>query len=86
MYILHELASSYGSRPSDLLCIQDRWLAYEFDNAVFMYGRWVNNKRQETDKKGRPLYSIEDILSGKPNRTHGSILEAFAAQHGLTLE
>ncbi len=84
--MLHEMANSYGSRPSDIIGISDTWLAYDFDNAVFVYGRWVNNKRQETDKKGKPLYAIEDILSGKPNRTHGSILEAFAAQHGVTLD
>lgn len=46
-----------------MLKIRNEWLAYQFDEAVFQYGRWVENKLAEVDSKGKPKYSIEDVLN-----------------------
>lgn len=46
-----------------MLSLRSEWLAYQFDEAVFMYGRWVENKLAEVDKKGKPKYTIDDVIN-----------------------
>ncbi|GIK64854.1 MAG: hypothetical protein BroJett018_26480 [Chloroflexota bacterium] len=39
------------------------WLTYTFDRAVWMWGQWVESKLAERDAQGRPVNSLEHILS-----------------------
>jgi hypothetical protein len=77
------MSTAYGRRPSELVPIDadDDWTAYQLDSAVLTFGRWVENRLAERDKKGRPKYGIKDLLrehrtvpSGP--RTEGTVPEA----------
>lgn len=39
------------------------WVSYTFDRAVWMWGQWVESKLTERDPQGRPVWSLERILS-----------------------
>ena len=41
------------------------WLAYQVDQATMTWWYFVENKRQETDDRGRPRYDLRDILAGR---------------------
>lgn len=58
------MSTAYGRRPSELVPIDadDDWTAYQLDSAVLTFGRWVENRLAERDKKGRPKYGIKDLL------------------------
>jgi len=38
------------------------WTCYRFDNAVSCLGRFVENKVNQRDKDGEPLYTVESLL------------------------
>lgn len=44
LFELHVLAAAYGQRPSDIVGIHDRWLAYQFDLACVVVGRDTERK------------------------------------------
>jgi len=52
MWTLYLTASHSRTRPSDLVCIQDDWAALQFDNAVAMVGRIIENAAQEQHNVG----------------------------------
>lgn len=73
MWLLHETAQQYGQRPSALLGIQSGWVAYEFDQAVGWFGRYVERHREETKETGPknkrrtvPRWTMQQILRGDP--------------------
>lgn len=39
------------------------WLTYTFDRAVWLWGQWVESKLAARDAQGRPVNSLERILS-----------------------
>lgn len=38
---------------------------WQFDRAVMVYGRWVDGKLKETDKHGKYINDLDDILAGR---------------------
>jgi len=70
MWQLWQTASATHSRPSDLLCVEDRLTAYLFDSAVTTFGRVIENAVQEEENKGSPSqpkwerkYTLMQLLS-----------------------
>lgn len=66
MWNLHTLAGTTHQRPSDIVGIEDRWTAYQFDSAVCMVGTTIENALQETRKAGDklvPVYTLAQILN-----------------------
>lgn len=41
----------------------DLWTALQFDNAVQWFGTYIENRLNETDPKGRPKYTLEQLLA-----------------------
>lgn len=41
------------------------WVSYQFDATVTQFGRYIENKLEEVDKKGKRLHRL-DVLLGKP--------------------
>lgn len=61
---MHSLAASYGQRPSGILGLDPRsWEAYQLDVATLQAGRYIENKLSERDKDGRPLHTLQEILT-----------------------
>lgn len=56
------MGKTYGTRPSDVLGVEDPWAAYQLDMACMTFGSWVEAKLDQHDKKGRPKYRLEDLL------------------------
>ena len=70
MWSLWRTAQENHSRPSDLLDIEDRLVAYLLDSAVSMFGRILENALQERVNVGSSShqnwtnkYEIEQLLS-----------------------
>ena len=70
MWTLYQTASATHSRPSDLLCVEDRLAAYLFDSAVMTFGRVIENASQEEENIGSPSqpkwerkYNLQQLLS-----------------------
>lgn len=40
----------------------NKWLAYQFDNAVLIFGTWVQNRLDARDSNGKPKYSARQAL------------------------
>ena len=38
---MHQLATTYSSRPSAILCLSDPWVAYQVDVATLLLGRRI---------------------------------------------
>jgi hypothetical protein len=49
MWLLHQVAQTYSTRPSKVVGIRDDWLAYQFDVAVLLVGQRV--ERMTADGK-----------------------------------
>jgi hypothetical protein len=47
MWRVYTTAKATHSRPSDLLCVVDRWAAYQLDCAVSYFGMVIENALQE---------------------------------------
>ena len=41
---MHQVAITYGVRPSTLLELTDTWAAYQFDVAVMSFAQWVESQ------------------------------------------
>lgn len=63
MWKLHNLATAYGTRPSEILGVDDGYLAYQVDLACLTFGRYVENKLAERTSKGRPKYTVEALVA-----------------------
>jgi len=38
------------------------WLAWQFDNAIALFGHWVEARLSERDEKNRPKHRLEKLL------------------------
>lgn len=70
MWRLYQTATKTSTRPSALLDIGDAWAALQLDNAVVLFGTWVENAAQEMEKRGpesaprwEPKYSMAQLLT-----------------------
>lgn len=60
--------------PADIFGIRSNpWLAYQFDNAVLLFGNWVEGKLKETDYKGKPKHKIESLLADPAKKKKNTI-------------
>jgi len=65
MWNLHVLAGATHQRPSDIVGVDDRWAAYQFDSAVCLVGTTIENALQETSEIGgkmMPRYTLTQLL------------------------
>lgn len=66
MWSLHNQAKEYSLPPSAIVGIEDEYPAWCFDQAIFTFGRWVENKLNERHekglRKGKPVHRIETLL------------------------
>lgn len=58
------MATTYQTRPSEIVGLENDWAAYCFDSAIALFGNWVEGKLMERDKAGKPKYTLEGLLSG----------------------
>lgn len=83
MWNLHNLSQKYSQRPSDLLGLDNAWVAWDFDQAVLMWGNHVQRALDECeDWKKKPEAVARDkqrvlrkLLRNKPKpvkRTNGA--------------
>lgn len=66
---MYQTMKATATRPSDLLAIDDRWTALQFDNAVTLVGNVIENAAQEQIKTGsddkpkwKNKYEMADLL------------------------
>ena len=60
------------------------WECYQFDRVVSWFGRYVENRMNELDKDGHPIYTLEELLTDKDTRTNSPEgLAWLAAQFGV---
>lgn len=53
----------YSLNPADELGIEDEWARFQFNGAVSLLGRYVQNKLNECDDKGNPVNELADVLA-----------------------
>lgn len=58
------------------------WEALQLDRAVSWFGRYVESKLHETDKRGNPRYELEDLLADQQTNSQDG-LKALAAMFGV---
>ena len=62
------------------LGLDDEWTCYQFDSAVLYFGTWAENRMNEMDDKGKPRYTLKQILSESLSDTrYEEFKQAFAA-------
>ena len=44
--------------------IRNPWVAFQFDNAIRVFGWYIENKLDERDKKGKPKWTLAQIMAG----------------------
>lgn len=77
------MAGAYGVRPSSLLGLDPTdWIAWQFDEVVLMFGRWVEAKLSERDGRGKPVNRIEKLLLpyGEAHKQDGSFLRGMVTR------
>jgi hypothetical protein len=76
-------SKEFHQPPSQRLKIFDEWAAYCVDNLVVTFGRYIENKLSETDKKGKHTYKLSDLLAEKPKKPR-SLVQMFKEKMGIT--
>ena len=56
------MGKAYGTRPSEILGIEDPWAGYQLDVAVLGFGAWVEGELGKRDRHGRPKRTLEQLL------------------------
>jgi hypothetical protein len=98
MWVLYLTAKATHSRPSDLVEIEDRWTAYQFDSAVTFLGTVIENAAQEQENHGTekkpdwgPKHQMDELLDPEfrlprpPTKKERERhhFQAFASQFGI---
>lgn len=65
MWMLHNVASAYGQRPSSVAGVVTPWEAYQLDVAVLTVGREIENGLAERDRDGQPVHTLDELLNGE---------------------
>ena len=80
------MATAYGQRPSQLLKITHSLAAFEFDNAVMYFGRYIEAKASERDAKThKPIYRLDDLLTDPKKRDKKQGLAQLAKLRGVSM-
>lgn len=73
----------YHQRPCDVFGLDDPWVRWQFDRAVFWLGNTVEAKYEERydtgKRKGERKWTLEQILSGYAMKRKGGIINLFLA-------
>lgn len=77
---LHQTCKLYGQRPSAMMAIADSWMALSFDQTLAMFGLEIEAKLKETNAKGKPKYTLKELLSDGTGTTR--ILSLLALGDG----
>lgn len=67
---------------------RDEWARWMFDEAVYVLGRYVDNKRAETTGKGkdrRPRWTLDEILTGRAEAKSKELNSEAAIQALMSL-
>ncbi len=72
------MAQAWGTRPAELLGIAEPWWAWMTDRATLALGVYVESKLAETDKRGKPRWTVEQILAGEARKRRGSFAQLVA--------
>jgi hypothetical protein len=86
------MCQKFGARPSEILALRaNPWLAWQFDQAVSLFGAWVEAKLSERERRsGKPRHRIEDLLlpGGRWERPLKATAATFArgVGRGLVVE
>lgn len=80
MWKLSQLAEKAAKRPSDIVGIDDEWAAYQFDQAVIFVGVYINNKLNELDEEGKPIYTLGELLTDQSTRIVNPVVELAGIQ------
>jgi hypothetical protein len=67
LWILHSLADSYGSRPSEILGVETPWGAYQLDVVTLLTGRAIQKKIDE----GHDPFAVQPALQDVFRNPHG---------------
>jgi hypothetical protein len=90
MWTLYNRCQTFQQSPSGTIGIRaNPWLAWQFDNAVFTFGRWVDSKLNERDKKGKPKHKIEALLGIQkvmPEMPAEQVIRMLEAAFGVTMD
>lgn len=62
LWMMYQKAKVYQEKPSDALGITRKWVAWQFDNAVFALGYIVDGRMGEYNKKSRRKWTLEQAL------------------------
>ncbi len=66
-YELYSRSVAFGKTPSEYFGLKYAWTRYCFDEALFIFGRLVDNALQETDKKGKPVTTLRQLFGAPAN-------------------
>ena len=61
LWELYQMATVYGRRPSELVEVDESYLAFQLDRLVLAFGRWVEGRLQEREG-GRAVHSLGELL------------------------
>lgn len=63
MLTLYQQSETFGTSPANRFGIEHNpWVAWQFDRAVFAFGRTVMNRYEERDEKGRRVRTLDEAL------------------------
>lgn len=76
---MYNQAITFHQSPSQILNIHNPWMAYQIDESVLYFGRWVESKLNERDKKGKPKHTIDSIFNNSTKASATALFEASDA-------
>jgi hypothetical protein len=68
MWNIYQQAITWGQKPSAIFGVEPecQYLCYCFDEAVLLFGKWVEKwlavRHDKGRNKGKPMYRLEQIL------------------------
>lgn len=66
----------------------DAWRAYQFDQAVSLLGRYVDNRMGEFNDHGEPKHTLTEVLADAvprtPHQTAPASRKQYRSTRGLT--
>lgn len=68
---MYSQAKTFRQTPAEMLGLNEPWIAWQFDRAVFTLGRYVEWETRP-GKDGKPRRRIETVLGQEP-REQGTV-------------
>lgn len=77
------MAATYHQRPSAVVEIRNKVVAYWFDEAVYLFGIIVESRIEQRNKDGTPKYDLEQCLGLRPLVTSPLMMMADGGSAGM---